>query len=119
MYCNHHPSDEEICAVLDCELGGQEADRVAGHIRSCEQCASRTRVLLPAGAELSDERVFERLQGPDCPSREQLRKHHAGRLKPDISAQVEAHAESCQLCHHILVMLDIAAGRFVEAVEAV
>lgn len=59
-----HLTDGQIAALMDGELGDEDARRVRGHLRECERCRERRRQLSEVSARL-DETLERGLRPPE------------------------------------------------------
>lgn len=59
-----HLTDGQIAALMDDELGGQDARRAREHLRECERCRERRRELSEVSARL-DETLERGLRAPE------------------------------------------------------
>jgi hypothetical protein len=92
--------DKTMYEIIDGALGGEGRRAAMEHIRGCEKCANRLRVL--EGLERTSSEAWGLFRAEECPAPEVLHGYSERTLPAEEHANVQKHLDQCEVCSLIL-----------------
>ena len=94
------PDDRKMYEFIDDELTPEERLAVMRHIKGCDGCMKRFKVLV--GLERVLQKAWDKFRERECLSPEELHDYWQGTLTDSETARVKKHLEQCAVCSLIL-----------------
>lgn len=101
-------------------LRGADAEGVAGHLVSCQECREKGNSMHAFSARLNTEWIGERVKTLvprewDCPSAEQLGRYFRDEAAPLERKRIQAHLDECRGCREVLTEMEDLTATLVRA----
>jgi len=115
-----HPDAEMLMRHAEGLLRGADAEGVAGHLATCQECREKGNSMHAFAARLNTDWIGERLKTLvprewGCPSADELSRYFRDETAPPERERIQAHLDECRGCRDVLTEMEDLTAALVRA----